>query len=151
MRKEILVKKHPQNLYTAVFVLCLCLFPLAGCDSQSTTELPTGRWGMPDGSGIMLIDLPHGKLELWRAFAGGAFPVLQAKNLKIEKEESNPQQVTVSYDVSGKRKMMTLRIIWQQDGETFNLAIVDQFSGQITRLNFLSGSPDMTYPTGDVK
>jgi len=143
--------KYHQNLYSVLVILCLGLFTLAGCDSQSTTELPTGRWGMPDGSGMMLVDLPHGKLELWRAFAGGAFPVLQAKNLKIEKEESNPQQVTVSYDVSGKRKMMTLRIIWQHDGERFYLAIADQFSGRITRLNFMSGSPDMTYPAGDVK
>jgi len=106
---------------------------------------------MPDGSGMMLIDLPHGKLEIWRALASGGIPVLQAKNLKIEKEESNPQQITVSYDVSGKRKTMTLRIIWKQGGETFNLAIADQFNGRITRLNFLSGSPEMIYPTGGVK
>ena len=143
--------KHHKNLYNVVAILCLGLFTLAGCDNQSTSDLATGRWGMPDGSGIMLIDLPHGKLEIWHAFAGGATPVFQAKNLKIEKEESNPQQVTVSYDVAGNRKTMTLRIIWQQDGETFNLAIADQFSGRIIRLNFLSGSPEMTYPTGGGK
>jgi len=140
-----------QNSHKLITILCLDLFVLTGCDSQSTSELATGRWGMPDGSGMMLVDLPHGKLELWQAFAGSGMPVFQARNLKIEKEERNPQQVTVSYDASGHRRTMTLRIIWQKDGKRFNLAIADQFSGSITRLNFLSASPDMTYPEESVQ
>jgi len=79
--------KYHQNLYNVVAILYLALFTLAGCNSPSTSELATGRWSMPDGSGMMLIDLPHGKLEIWRTLASGGIPVLQAKNLKIEKEE----------------------------------------------------------------
>jgi len=76
---------------------------------------------------------------------------LQAKNLKIDNVEDNPEQVTVSYDVSGNRRSMTLRIIWQQDGERFNLAIADQFSGKVTRLSFMSASPEPPQIAGGVK
>jgi len=131
-----------QKLHTVFAILYIGFLALAGCSSQSTLELATGRWSMPDGSGMMLIDLPHGKLEIWQIFADKAVPLFQAKNLKIDKEESNPQQVTVSYDVNGKRKKMTLRILWQRGGESFNLAIVNQLNGTFTRLNFLSKSPE---------
>ncbi len=143
--------KNGQYLHTLLAILCLGLVALAGCSSQSTSELATGRWGMPDGSGMMLIDLPHGKLEIWRAFAGGGTPVLKAKDMKIIKEERDPQQVTVSYDVSGHRRTMTFRILWQQDGERFNLAIADQFSGKVTRLSFMSASPEPPQMAGGVE
>jgi len=143
--------KNSQYLHTLRAILCVGFVALAGCSSQPASELATGRWGMPDGSGMMLIDLPHGKLEIWRAFAGGGTPVFKAKNMKIVKEERDPQQVTVSYDVSGHRRTMTFRILWQQDGERFNLAIADQFSGKITSLSFMSASPEPPQMAGGVE
>lgn len=133
---------HYQKLRTVFTALSMAFLTLAGCFSQSTLELATGRWSMPDGSGMMLIDLPHGKLEIWQVFSGKAVPVFQAKYLKIDKEEDNPQQVTVSYDAGKERRTMTLRILWQRGGKSFNLAIVNQLSGKFTRLNFLSKSPE---------
>jgi len=130
------------KLRTVVAALYVAFVTLAGCSGQSTLELATGRWSMPDGSGMMLIDLPHGKLEIWQVFSGKAVPVFQAKHLKIDKEESNPQQVTVSYDAGKDRRTMTLRILWRRGGKSFNLAIVNQLSGKFTRLNFLSKSPE---------
>jgi len=134
--------KHHQKLHTLVAALYIGFFALAGCSGQSASELATGRWSMPDGSGMMLIDLPHGKLEIWQVFSGKAVPVFQAKHLKIDTEESNPQQVTVSYDAKKQRRTMTLRILWRRRGKSFNLAIINQLTGKVTRLGFLSKSSE---------
>ena len=143
--------KHHHKLHIAAAALYIGFFALAGCSGQSAVELATGRWAMPDGSGMMLIDLPHGKLEIWQVFSGKAVPILKAEHLKIDKEESNPQQVTVSYNVGEKHGTMTLRILWHRGGKMFNLAIVNQLTGKVTRLKFLSKSPESPQIAGDVK
>lgn len=124
--------------------LCFVFTALVGCSSQSASSLATGSWAFTDGSGVMLVDLPHGKLEMWQTSGDSATPLVQAKNLKIEKEERDPPQVTVSYDVGDKHNRVTLRIVWRQDGKTYNLAIVDQASGKVTVLNFVSDTPQLT-------
>lgn len=106
---------------------------------------------MPDGSGLLMVDLPHDKLEIWQVFSGKAIPIFLAKHLKIDKEESNPQQVTVSYDAKGQRKSMTLRILWLRKGKLYKLAIVNQLTGEVTRLKFLSRSPESPQYAGGSK
>ncbi|MDQ6978133.1 MAG: hypothetical protein Q9M75_08460 [Ghiorsea sp.] len=108
---------------------------------ESLTEMVKGRWASVDRSMLALVDLDASRFMLMQHLEFGWYPAINAANIKIIKEQQNPKQLTLTFDVNDKHSGIILRII-DNDDDTYYLTLVNPDNGFETELNYVSDDTD---------
>ncbi len=135
-------KRIKMAVWLAVLLsLVACTQPTEPVE-EDVVDMVAGHWATYDSQTVVLIDLKKAKFQMLQVTEFGLYPVLVAKNLKIESEQKQPQQVVISFDFQGKPTTLKLAIEHNDDG-TYYVILVNTLTGKETPLNYVSSNTSL--------